>query len=81
MGASVAGAVAYQDVLYVYAVDARGGGTPEETDTADTAKEDDTSGLLVGVSTDSGGTFTFTELVLDGATAAQGYDPDAIIVE
>ncbi len=81
VGASVAGAVAYQDVLYVYAVDARGGGTPDTADSGDTAKKEDTSGLLVGVSTDAGATFTFTEVVLDGAAATQGYDPDAIIVE
>lgn len=82
--ASVPGALIWGDALYLYAVDATGGGAPDTGDTAppdsgDTAKPE-ISGLIVGVSTDWGATFSFQEVLIEGREMAAAFDPDAIIV-
>lgn len=82
--ASVPGALLWGDVLYLYAVDATGGGEPDTADTgamdtADTAKPE-RSGLIVGTSTDGGQSFDWQEVMIPGKAMAQAFDPDAILV-
>jgi len=82
--ASVPGALVWGDALYLYAVDATGGGEHDSGDTAvvdsgDTAKPE-RSGLIVGISTDGGLTFEWQEVLIPGKEMALAFDPDAIIV-
>ncbi len=83
--ASVPGAVLWGDTLYLYAVDATGGGEHDSADSGggdsgDTAKPE-RSGLIVGMSTDGGHTFDWQEVLIPGKAMALAFDPDAILVE
>lgn len=83
--ASVPGALVWGDSLYLYAVDAAGGGEQDSADTGtgdsgDTAKPE-RSGLIVGISTDAGQTFDWQEVLIPGKAMALAFDPDAIVVE
>lgn len=83
--ASVPGALLWGDTLYLYAVDATGGGEHDSADTGaldsgDTAKPE-RSGLIVGTSTDGGQSFAWQEVLIPGKEMALAFDPDAILVQ
>lgn len=81
---SVPGAVRRADgTILLYGVDGVGGGDPDADtgpDPGDTAKPL-VSGLTVGMSTDNGTTFTFSDVDIEGMATEQGFDPDAILEE
>ena len=80
--ASVPGAVFRDGVIYLYAVDGLGGGNPDEDSghtPGDSAKPDEPTGLLVGISNDLGKTWDFQPVLIDDAEKPNAYDPDPIL--